>query len=115
MNINDVTYEWEFPQLEIQPNNIERPNMVYNVYWKFNGTYGSYSATKTGIIDIPYNPNDVWVEFADLTKDEVQHWVEDRMLRFSEDAITLLKEELAQKIEEQINPPSVTIKSPWLQ
>jgi hypothetical protein len=115
MDISNVTYEWEFNQLEIYPSNSEHTNIVHNVYWTLTATTGSYTTCKSGVIDIPYNASDVWVELADLTKEEVQHWVEDRMNRFSEDAVTQLKESLANEIEDKINPPSVVIKSPWLQ
>ena len=114
MDINNVTYDWEFNQLEIYPTASEHTDVVYNVYWTLNATTGSYSASKTGLIDIPYNHSDVWIEFQDLTKDEVQHWVEDRMNSFNEYAVVQLKESLAQQIEYQINPPSITVKSPWL-
>jgi hypothetical protein len=114
MDINNVQYEWRFNQLEILPIESGHTDMVTNVHWELYATTGSYTANKTGVIDIVYNPDAEWYEFAVLTKDEVQHWVEDRMNYYNPDAVLQLKEKLANEIELQIVPPSIIVKSPWL-
>jgi hypothetical protein len=114
MDINNVTYEWQFPQMEIYPTSSGHTDMIFNIHWELNATTGSYLSNKTGIIDLPYNPDDVWIEYSDLTKADIQVRIEDRMNRFNENAVIELKEKLAQEIENQINPPSILVKAPWL-
>jgi hypothetical protein len=114
MDINNVNYDWQFNPLESYPTASGKLDMVFNVHWQLYATTGSYSASSIGVIDIPYDPNSEWYEFTDLTKAEVQHWVEDRMNIFNPDAVTQLKEGLAAIIENQINPPVLVQQSPWL-
>lgn len=115
MDINNVTYEWQFPQMEVYPTSSNHTDMIFNVYWELHATTGSYSANKIGVIDLPYDPNDVWIEYPNLTKADMETRIEARMNRFNENAIIELKEKLAQEIENQLNPPSVILKAPWLQ
>jgi len=114
MDINNVTYDWQFNPLESYPTASGKTDMVFNVHWQLYANTGSYNASSIGVIDIPYDPNEEWIEFGDLTKAEVQHWVEDRMNYYNPDAVTQLKENLAQQIQNQIDPPVLIQTAPWL-
>jgi hypothetical protein len=114
MDINNVNYEWQFPQMEVYPTSSGRIDMIFNIHWELNAITGSYSANKSGVIDLPYNSDDIWIEYSDLTKADIEVRIKDRMNRFNENAVIELKEKLAQDIENQINPPSILVKAPWL-
>lgn len=57
---------------------------------------------------VPYNPDHHWVEYADLTKEEVLEWVWENGVNQTE-----IEAAVQQRIDEQINPPTVSLPLPW--
>jgi hypothetical protein len=109
-----TTYFWTINPLECYPTSSGEIDVVFTAHWQLhaneevNGT--TYSATNIGTQSIPLHSGS-FIPFEELTLPVVQGWVEESM---GEDQVNNLKASLAQQIQNQINPPVVTLQSPWL-
>jgi len=109
-----VSYNWTINPLECYPTSSEGPDYVFIAHWQLHASEeysGSlYTATSIGTQGIPMHTGS-FIPFEDLTLPVVQEWVENAMGTGSVDN---LKTGLAQQIANKINPPVVTLQSPWL-
>lgn len=110
-----ITYNWTINPLECYPTSSEGPDFVFVAHWQLhaseevNGT--TYTATSIGTQAVPANTGSAFIPFEDLTLPIVQGWVETAM---GPEQVANLEASLAQNIANQINPPVVTLTSPWL-
>jgi hypothetical protein len=109
-----VSYNWTINPLECYPTSSEGPDYVFIAHWQlhasedYKGT--TYTATNIGTQSIPMHTGS-FIPFEELTLPVVQEWVEKFM---GTGSVESLKAGLAQNIANQINPPVVTLQSPWL-
>lgn len=86
--------------------------MVFTVHWQCNGVDEVNGVTYSGSVYstcyVPYNPDAHWVDYANLTKDEVMEWM-------FENGVDQAATEAAvqQQIDNQINPPVISPPIPW--
>lgn len=113
MNINDVTYDWNFNPFEAYPQYAEQTDVVFTIHWQLYASSGSYRAGSIGTIGVQYAEGQPFTPFADLTKETVQAWVEGAMNKQAEGSVDALKASLAQQIEDQITPRVITLSAPW--
>ena len=110
-----VSYNWTVNPLECYPTSSEGPDYVFIAHWQLHATEtvsgSTYTATSIGTQAVSGSTSGSFIPFEDLTLPVVQGWVETAMGTGSVDA---LKAGLAQNIANQINPPVVTLQSPWL-
>lgn len=110
-----ISYYWTINSLECYPTSSEGPDYVFSTRYQFNATETVndkiYTASITGVQNIPSSTGSVFIPFTDLTLEIVQGWIETAMESRQIDA---MKATLAQNIANQINPPLVTLPSPWL-
>lgn len=110
-----ITYNWTINPLECYPTSSEGPDFVFVAHWQLhateevNGT--TYTSSCIGTQGVPANTGSAFIPFEDLTLPIVQGWVETAM---GPTQVENLKTGLAQNIANQINPPVVTLQSPWL-
>ena len=71
----------------------------------------TYTASSIGTQPVPANTGSAFIPFEELTLPVVQGWVEESM---GVEQVESYKAGLAQNIANQINPPTVTLQSPWL-
>jgi hypothetical protein len=107
----DITYNWNFNPLECYPTESDHSDVVFNVHWQLYATTGSYTASSIGTQVVGPLGTGSFTPFEDLTKDQVQGWVIEAMGTGSVEAMYA---SLANQIENQIVPPTVTLTSPWL-
>lgn len=74
-----ATFTWNIDQLDTYPLIVDRPNIVYTVYWTCTGddtdiNGNPYVATQTGYCNIPYDPS-TYIPYASLTPDTILAWV----------------------------------------
>lgn len=109
-----ITYSWTINPLECYPTSSQGPDYVFTAHWQLHATEtisgSTYTATSVGVQPIPMSTGS-FTPFEDLTLEQVSGWVETEM---GEERLTSLKESLANNINNQINPPVVTLPSPWL-
>ena len=110
-----VSYNWTINPLECYPTSSEGPDFVFVAHWQLHATETvddvTYTATSIGTQSVPANTGSAFIPFEDLTLPVVQGWVEESM---GAEQVDALKNGLAQNIANQINPPTVTLQSPWL-
>lgn len=107
----DINYFWTINPLECYPTSSEGPDYVFIAHWQLHAQTGSYSAQSIGTQTVAGSPSGSFISFENLTLEIVQGWVEEAM---GEERVNQIKASLAQTIENQINPPIVTLPSPWL-
>lgn len=107
----DINYNWAINPLEAYPTQAGETDVVFVAHWQLHATTGSYSAISIGTQALTYEAGTSFTPFNELTLEQVSGWVETAM---GEERVTELKAGLATQIEDQINPPTVTLQSPWL-
>jgi hypothetical protein len=110
MSLN-ITYNWNFNPLECYPTESGQTDVVFNVHWQLYATTGSYGASSIGVQRVGPLGTGSFTPFEELTKEQVQGWIVDSMGTGSVDSMYA---NLATQIENQINPPTVTLPAPWL-
>ena len=104
------TYKWKINALDakIQENDLE--NVIYTVHYTFIGQDDSeepVQAITIGTLGVTYNPEDPFIEYADLTKDDVVGWLEDGL------DVESMKENIDKQIELKKNPIDETLRPDW--
>lgn len=127
-----IVYEWQFPALDVKYSVGEMKNVVTTIHWVLNATSeDGYFASVYGTISVPEPTPEVFVSYEDLTKKEVQTWVESAMRESSiqselvseenddyveetpSDPIQNLRDNLAKQIEAARTPVTGTLNPPW--
>jgi len=110
-----VSYFWTINPLEAYPTASGETDVVFTAHWQLHATETvdgkTYNAQSIGTQGVTYTSGSAFVPFEELTLEQVQGWVENAMGTGSIDNI---KAGLAINIANQINPPIVTLTSPWL-
>jgi hypothetical protein len=110
-----ATYFWTINPLEAYPTASGESDVVFTAHWQLHATetVGEtiYTAQSIGTQGLTYTSGSSFTPFEELTLEQVQGWVEGAM---GEEQVNNMKAGLAQNIANQINPPVVTLTSPWL-
>jgi hypothetical protein len=110
-----VSYFWTINPLEAYPTSSGESDVVFTAHWQLHATetVGEtvYNAQSIGTQGLTYEAGTPFTPFEELTLEQVQGWVENAMGTGSVDN---MKASLATNIANQINPPVVTLTSPWL-
>ena len=105
------TYKWVISQLDAYPQHEGHTDVVMTVHWRRQATdgnghtgdiYGSQAVTLDA--EAPFTP------FEQLTEAQVIGWLEDAM---GAETLAAQVTALDQQIENQINPPVVSLPLPW--
>jgi hypothetical protein len=116
----EINYNWNFNPLESYPTASGETDVVFLVHWQLHATKGPYTGSFTGSYNAsaigtqtigPLESGSVFIPFNELTKDIVYGWVTSSMASGSVDSMYA---SLAQQIENQINPPVLVQKAPWI-
>ena len=110
-----ISYMWEINPLECYPTSSSEIDVVFIAHWQLLATEvvddKTYTASTRGATSIPMHSGDEFVPFNDLTLELVQGWVEESL---GPEEVQSYKDDLANQIQNQINPPVITLQSPWL-
>lgn len=106
-----TTITWQIDSLSCYPQEEGQTDVVISVAWRVNGTDGTYNATVYGSQTLnPYTPKSPFTPYADLLQSQVVGWVQDMM---GEEQVAAINANIEQQIENQVNPPIVTLPLPW--
>jgi hypothetical protein len=109
-----VSYNWTINPLEAYPTSSGEHDVVFVAHWQLHATETvenvTYNATSIGTQSIPVHSGSAFIPFEELTLEVVQGWVEEGM---GAEQVQNLKDGLANNIANQINPPVLTLQSPW--
>ena len=103
-----INYTWDCKTVDVK--NIEgNEDTVFNVHWKLTGTDDTNGDPKAaslyGLVALDISDLSNFTAFADLTKSDVQGWVETAL---GENKITEMKDSLNLIIAELIKPTQQT-------
>jgi hypothetical protein len=104
------TYKWTIIQLDakIHENNLD--NVIYTVHWRYSAEDDSdpkIIKDIIGTIGVKYNPDEPFIEYADLTKEDVVEWLVAKL------DVDSMKSNLDQQIELQKNPVDEHLRPNW--
>ena len=105
-----VTNTWAVVQLECYPEVDGETDVVFTVHWTLTGTDGTYTGYVYGSQGVSINPDEPFTPYDQLTEAQVIGWVQAAM---GEEQVASYEANVAQQIEDQINPPVVTPPLPW--
>lgn len=108
--MSEIQYTWEFPALDVKYSAGELSNVVNTVHWRINASDGVHSASTYGSIGVPEPTPEAFVSYDDLTKEEVQSWVESAL---GEEQLQAMYDGLAGQIETLKAPVTGTLTPPW--
>jgi hypothetical protein len=110
-----INYFWTINPLEAYPTASGENDVVFTAHWQLHATEEAngttYAVQSYGTQGLTYQSGSPFIPFNELTLETVQGWVENAM---GEEQVNSMKTGLANTIANQINPPSVTLQSPWL-
>ena len=96
-----IEYTWKFHQFDTAPAEGDLSDVVKTIHWRINAVDGEYTATAYGTVGLDDADPDTFTAFDDIT----EAWaIEVTSVKIEVDNI---KENLANQIETQKNPPIV--------
>lgn len=105
-----ITNSWTITQMDAYPEAEGETDVVFNVHWTLTGSNGQYQGSVYGTQGVTYEAGTPYTPYADLTEAQVIGWVIEAM---GPEQVAALEANVAQQIENQINPPVVTPPLPW--
>ena len=103
MNIN-----WIIERLLVKPTEGDKTDVVITADWRCNGTDETYSGTCYGSCSFQ-PPSGSFTPYPDLTEAQVLNWCYANGVDK-----TAIEANVTQQINDQINPPVVTLPLPWV-
>jgi len=105
-----ITNTWSVVQMDAYPEYEGETDVVFTVHWQLNGTDGTYNGSVYGSVGVTLDEGASFTPYASLTQAQVIGWVQDAL---GEEQVASYEANVAQQIENQINPPVVTPPLPW--
>jgi len=103
-----MTILWIIERLLVKPIEGSNPDVVITADWRCNGTQDQYSGTCYGSCSFA-PPSGSFTPYEDLTEAQVLNWCYENGVDK-----TAIEANVTQQIENQINPPVVTLPLPWV-
>ena len=104
------TYNWKINALDAKIHENDLDNVIYTIHWSFIGQDDSEEpvmASSIGTLGVQYNPENPFIPYADLTKEDVVGWLEAGL------NVDSMKENLDKQIELKIHPVNETLRPDW--
>jgi len=102
------TLSWIIERLLVKPTEGSETNVVITADWRCNGTQDQYSGTCYGSCSFQ-PPSGEFTAYEDLTEAQVLGWCYSNGVDQA-----AIEANVTQQIENQINPPVVTLPLPWV-
>ena len=102
-------FNWSISRLDCIPQTAEGQDYVVTAHWNCTGTQDEYTGQVYSTCSFPVVQGTSFVPYADLTLDTVLGWIWANGV--DKDATEAA---VQQNIDNQINPPVVSPKLPWL-
>ncbi len=103
-----ITLSWIIERLLVKPIEGSNPDVVITADWRCNGTDETYSGTCYGSCSFA-PPADEFTPYEDLTQEQVLNWCYENGVDQA-----AIEANVTQQINDQINPPVVTLPLPWV-
>ena len=103
-----ITLSWIIERLLVKPTEGSETNVVITADWRCNGTQDQYRGTCYGSCSFQ-PPSDEFTPYPDLTQEQVLGWCYANGVDQA-----AIEANVTQQINDQINPPVVTLPLPWV-
>jgi len=103
-----MTILWIIERLLVKPIEGSNPDVVITADWRCNGTDETYSGTCYGSCSFQ-PPSGEFTPYEDLTQEQVLGWCYENGVDQAS-----IEANVTQQINDQINPPVVTLPLPWV-
>ena len=103
-----MTILWIIERLLVKPIEGSNPDVVITADWRCNGTQDQYSGTCYGSCSFQ-PPSGEFTPYEDLTEAQVLNWCYANGVDQA-----AIEANVTQQINDQINPPVVTLPLPWV-
>jgi len=103
-----ITLSWIIERLLVKPIEGSETNVVITADWRCNGTQDQYSGTCYGSCSFA-PPSGEFTPYDQLTEAQILNWCYANGVDK-----TAIEANVTQQIENQINPPVVTLPLPWV-
>ena len=104
-----ATITWSVTAMDAYPQAEGQTNVVFTVHWTCAGVQDTYQASVYSTCNVTYSSGTPYIPYAQLTQDQVLGWI---WASGVDKAAT--EAAVQQQINNQINPPVVTPKLPWI-
>jgi len=104
------TYNWRIRALDAKIHENDLDNVIYTVHYTFIGQDDSeepVSASSIGTLSVQYNPEEPFIQYDDLTKEDVVGWLEAGL------DVEAMKQNIDNQIELKKNPVDETLRPNW--
>jgi hypothetical protein len=105
-----IVNTWNVVSMDAYPELDGETDVVFVVHWTLNGTDGTYNGSVYGTVGVTLDEGATFTPYASLTQAQVIGWVQGAL---GEEQVASYEANVAQQIENQINPPVVTPPLPW--
>lgn len=99
--------EWTITALDVLPDNAAK--IVARVHYTVTAQDSGFTASRSSVQVINYEPDQPFTPYNDLTHDLVLKWLQDAM---GDTQLAVLTEELAADLARQKNPPVISAPLP---
>ena len=103
-----IAISWLIERLLVKPTEGTLTDVVITADWRCNGTDETYSGTCYGSCSFQ-PPSGSFTKYEDLTQEQVLGWCYENGVDK-----TAIEANVTAQIENQINPPVVTLPLPWV-
>ena len=103
-----ITLSWIIERLLVKPTEGSLTDVVITADWRCNGTQDQYSGTCYGSCSFA-PPSGEFTPYLDLTQEQVLGWCYSNGVDQA-----AIEANVSMQIENQINPPVVTLPLPWV-
>ena len=113
-----ITYDWHFPQLQVQYTSNSLANVVTDVSWRYTGGTGSGEDHQGYSIHNETHMGSVasadFVAYESLTKDLITGWVTASLFDVhGDDYITTMQADISSSIALSMHPVEGSKATPW--
>lgn len=105
-----TTYTWNIAQMDCYPEYEGEPDVVFTVHWILTGGEAGFSGSVYGATGVTLDPTAPFTPYADITEAQAVGWVQDAL---GEEQVAAYEANVAQQINDQVDPPVVTPPLPW--
>ena len=105
-----IVNTWSIVRLDCYPELDGETDVVFTVHWTLSATDGTYNGGVYGSVGVTLDAGATFVPYADLTEAQVIGWVQDAL---GAEQVAAYEANVAQQINDQIDPPVVTPPLPW--
>ena len=106
----NITYTWGILQLDCYPEAEGQTDVVFTSHYTVMGSDGTYSGNLQGSICLTYEAGSDYISYADLTLNKVITWTQAAL---GVDQVTSIEGCIADQIQKQVTPISISPPLPW--